>query len=208
MDWIFAHFQVVVAIVLVVVWILRSMGAANKPPGAGRPTRPGANEDPAEAARTRQIQEEIRRRILARQRAETMPPAMPASPQPPPMPPTVVVIDEDATYSGEGPHGPMPTAAAHRAEDAAQAAILEQQRTLMEQLHALRAARAAGEVMPTAAAMRPERTDAAMATHLRSCRRELRRDLRSPSSVRRAILLKEILGEPLALQRNRQLPRR
>lgn len=209
MDWILQHFQIVVAIVVIVFWVLKSIAGGKKADEehSGPMAAPPPVADPGEEDRTRQIQEEIRRRILARQRGETTPP-----PLPPPRP-VIVQREEpelaDPDYPGEGPNVPMPTAAAHRQSDTAQAAILEQQRLLAEQLHALRAARAAGTSVPPVPAVKlPAHAAAAIAGHQLDCRRELRRDLHHSSSVRRAILLKEILGEPLALQRGRTLPRR
>jgi hypothetical protein len=214
MDWVLDHFQIVVFAFVVVVWVLRSIFGANKRGESDETSHPTQQAgDPAEAERTRQIQEEIRRRILARQRGETIG----SAPAAPPSPPPFVVVREEAEpaeveepeYTEEGPRRPMPTAAAHRQADAAQAAILEQQRLLAEQLHALRAARAAGaSVTPRPAITLPRDATAAIAEHQQSCRRELLRDLRHPTSVRRAILLKEILGAPLALQRGWQLPRK
>jgi hypothetical protein len=211
MEWIFDHFQLVVFAVVIVIWVLRAIVGGNKASEESGPTprAPAHTQDPAEAERTRQIQEEIRRRILARQRGETISP---------PTPPPVVVYEEpereepeerEEEYLEEGPRTPMPSAAARRQADTAQAAILEQQRLLAEQLHALRAARAAGATAkPVSAFILPREASAEIAAHQRSCRRELLRDLRQPTSVRRAILLKEILGQPVALQRGWQLPRR
>jgi len=211
MDWLFDNLRVVILVIVIAVWVLKAV-AGNKGRGDVRTGSGPATEDPAEAERTRQIQEEIRRRILARQRGEVAP-AGPAS-TPPPLPVFPAARreddeDNDPNYAGEGPHVPMPTAAAHRQADAAQAAILEQQRLLADQLHALRMARAAGgSITPASPIQLSERAAARIATHERSCRRELLRDLQSPTSIRRAILLKEILGAPLALQRGPQIPRR
>jgi hypothetical protein len=218
MDWILEHFQIVVLAFIAVVWVLKSIFGANKPPAEeqhNRPSTPSA-ADPAEAERTRQIQEEIRRRILARQRGETLAPA--PAPVAPPPPAPVVVHDGfereepevfEPEYQEEGPRAPMPSAAAHRQADTAQAAILEQQRMLAEQLHALRAARAAGaSVTPLPALTLPRDASAAIASHRESCRLDLMRDLRHPKSLQRAILLREILGPPLALQRGPARSRR
>lgn len=212
MDWIFDNFQVVVALVVVVFWILRSIAGGDKSdetpaPGPGRSAK-----DPADAERTRQIQEEIRRRILARQQGQTT-----TAPPTVPVPAAEVAQERAETYHEEdepeefleeGPRAPMPTAAARRMSDEAQAILLEQQRQLAEQLHALRAARAAGSRGASLPSIGLPGAAAAMAAHQRSCRRELLRDLRGPASLRRAILLKEILGAPLALQRGREIPRR
>lgn len=209
-DWILENLRLVIFLGVILVWIMRSV--AGRKSGSASSTGSGPAEDPAEAERTRQIQEEIRRRILARQRGEDSAPVA----VPPPLPPATSTRQQDyeedlddPSYAGEGPNVPMPTAAAHRQADVAQAAILEQQRLLADQLHALRLARAAGgSVTPASPLQLSERATARIASHERSCRKELLRDLRSPTSVRRAILLKEILGAPVALQRGLQIPRR
>jgi hypothetical protein len=212
MDWLLSHSQVFVALIVFVIWIAKAIGGAKKREGQQPPAPlPTNTADPGEAERTRRIQEEIRRRILARQRGEAVGPTPPPVPMPSP-PPIVIVEDqasEDAAYGGEGPHVPMPTAAAHHRADVAQQAILEQQRRLAEQLHALRAARAAGaSVTPRSPLDLPAGARATISAHELDCRRMLVRDLRHTATVRRAILLKEILGPPLALQPGRLLPRR
>ena len=215
MSWILENLQIVIFIAVAVIWVLRSLAGARAEEGGGRASSApgGPGSDSAEAERTRQIQEEIRRRILARQRGETIPPPAPVTP--PPLPVSRYEDEEeealdDPEYVGEGPNRPMPTAAAHRQADSAHATILEQQRVLAEQLHALRAARAGGgSVVPASPIRLPARARAQIAAHGRSCRRELLRDLHEPTSLRRAILLKEILGPPLALQpRGVPIPRR
>lgn len=213
MDWILANFKLFVALVVFAIWIAKSIGGAKKRAGQeSAPPLPTSAEDPGEAERTRQIQEEIRRRILARQRGDVVGPTPPPIPIHRPTPAVVVVEDretEDAAYGGEGPNVPMPTAAAHQRADNAQQAILEQQRLLAEQLHALRAARAAGaSVSPLSPLALPAGARATISSHELDCRRTLVRDLRHTASVRRAVLLKEILGPPLALQPGGSLPRR
>lgn len=210
MDWLLENLRIVIFVIVIAVWLLRSVTGKkdedNPAEGAGQ-----AGDDAADAERTRQIQEEIRRRILARQRGED--PAPMATPPPLPPEPSVWQREEaealdDPNYAGEGPNVPMPTASARRQADAAQAAILDQQRLLADQLHALRMARSAGvAITPVSPIRLSAQATSRIAAHETSCRKQLLRDLRSPTSVRRAILLKEILGAPVALQRGPQIPR-
>lgn len=214
MNWILEHFQVVIALIVIAAWILRSIAGAEQEERPKRSGRAAPAEDAAEAERTRQIQEEIRRRILARQRGETVappnPPPMPAAEAPPPMPVFVEPEEEeellDPDYPGEGPREPMPSAARREAE-AAQAAILEQQRQLAEQLRALREARSVREASSPPSRRVWAGARHATTLHRQTFRSELIRDLHEPVGLRRAILLKEILGEPLALRRDSPLPR-
>ena len=127
MDWILANFKLFVALVVFAIWIAKSIGGAKKRAGQESAPPPTSAADPAEAERTRQIQEEIRRRILARQRGEAVGPTPPPVPIHRPTPRVVEVEDqeaEDEAYGGEGPNVPMPTAAAHERADHAQQAIL------------------------------------------------------------------------------------
>jgi hypothetical protein len=209
-DWILENLRLVIFLGVILVWIMRSV--AGKKSESASPPGSGSAEDPAEAERTRQIQEEIRRRILARQRGEDAAPVT----VPPPLPPATSAqrqhYDEDLddpNYAGEGPNVPMATAAGHRQADAARSAILEQQRLLADQLHALRLARAAGgSIAPASPLKLSDQAKARIASHERGCRKELIRDLQSPTSLRRAILLREILGPPVALARGSEIPRR
>ena len=86
-------------------------------------------------------------------------------------------------------------------------ATLERQRALESQMQALRAARAAA----TRSAREGRQPVAALVPAPGSWRGlgELRRDLSDPFALRRAILLKEILGEPVGLRPGMPaLPRR
>jgi hypothetical protein len=209
MEWILDHFQIILGIAAFVAWLLiGKKGRPQQRSGGQRRT-----DDAGEAERTRQIQEEIRRRILARQRGEAPPVA-----QPPP----VVVFDAEPAqqpwekeWQGEGPPPkpkppPLPVPLT-RAYDATEA-LREQERLLDESRQMLRSAQArvAGSVpsIGDIVDLGPKPVGAS-AKAARARRRELRRDLASPTSLRRVMLLKEILGEPLGLQQGLpRIPRR
>lgn len=223
MNWIFDNFQLVIVAVIVVAYLVRAL--KNRPraddaePPDGAPPRQTITID--EAERTRRIQEEIRRKILARQHGSPPPLASPGD---------VVVLNEDREteepeaveepeYTEEGPRPrppplrqPFPQSApapvAQPMFDAGAAAMLERQRMLEEQLRLLAATRAIGVAGVSPLGM-PAQISARDPAQRRELRRALRRDLSGHQNLRRAILLREVLGPPPGLERDlRKLPRR
>jgi hypothetical protein len=221
MEWIFDHLQLVIAIVVVAAWMLR--GAARRASGHAEPEHHEIGpDDPEEVERTRRIQEEIRRRILARQQGVEPPPIV--SRQPPPLPDLAENAEVEKPEWGVEDSEPAPANPPHAKADAfptefpspaatqtaAMAALLEQQRLLAEQFEQVRAMKLAGS---TAVPPLPDHggmgSAGANAADHRSLRRALRADLAGPPGLRRAVLLREILGEPPGMQRGRlTLPRR
>lgn len=224
MEWVLEHLQFVIALVVIVVWVLNNLRRQSA--GQDEPDRPDARDvrapaqtDVDELERTRRIQEEIRRRILARQRGEPVlapPPPLPVEPAEPPE-------LEEPEWLEEGPRPPPakpPPLLAGRVEqaaattvrgmDAAAAAILEQQRLLQEQIDALRAARAVGSAaVPRLPAVYGHIENSKSEAAAVEVRRAVREDLAGRDGLRRAILLREILGQPPGLQRGPvSLPRR
>jgi hypothetical protein len=173
---------VVASIIRSAMKVARKLGES--PPAASESL---ASFDPAEAQRTRQIQEEIRRKIAERRgtvttaepvaRAETTPweepaAAWTAAPAEPPVEPAVLTST---------------------------AAVLERQQQLADQMRALELARQmeqrkAAEVVATA---RDETERAAAVVAMRGA---LLADLRNAPTARRAILLREVLDRPVALR--------
>lgn len=199
MDWLLANLKLVIFLAVIVIYAIKAVrskaeSASGERPETMRRTMPGEH-DAEEAERTRQIQEEIRRRILARQRGEVAAPLPEAyeeaPPAPPPLPPPVpenrpvVAVDD-------------PYARAAAEVSAREASILESQRAFEEQLRQIKLAREmASAGVPRLAPSRPEAEyRRGPGTGLR-----LRDDLKGRASLRRAILLREVLGEPIALRR-------
>ena len=202
MDWIFDNLKLLVFIAIIVIYVMKAVrakseteGDPNGPQPSSRRTLEG-EEDPEEAERTRQIQEEIRRRILARQRGEPATPmpteVMEEPPQPPPIPPPIPapsprVEPKDDPYAHADPEREM-----HEAR------MLEAQRAMDEQLRQVRLAREMATVavpslaLPTSPA--PSRTTSA-------AQRGWRAELSGRHALRRAIILREVLGEPVGLRR-------
>jgi hypothetical protein len=152
--------------------------------------------DPELAERTRRIREDIRRKIADRQAgripANEPEPELASEPtaydEPPP------VVREVAVERAEPP--PPVVVASSRLDAQRQAEILEQQAALLDKMRQLeetkaaaqrRAAFEASTVSPIAAA----RTQA---------RGALLGDLRDPVALRRAFVLREVLGPPVGLR--------
>lgn len=203
MDWFFDHLQIVIFIVVGIIYALRTLGRQHEVGGDREATRPDSGDDEsAEAERTRRIQEEIRRRILARQRGDAPPASVPgrmsdtpagrrsfprpaeesARPIPPPVPrvqrspaaPVLPQVDES---------------------------MLRHQRELQEKLAAIRAASAnrprmvgelSGRSATTARIVRPAQTN--------DRAQRLRRRLVGKRSIREAVLLREIIGPPVGMK--------
>ena len=181
MDWLLNHPQVLFLIVIAVVAMLQKLKQAHTRDAAG----PASAADQEDAERTRRIQEEIRRRIRERRAlAPTGPPPVseaeePVFPPPPPMieevrpvvvPPPLPVEDATAT--------------------AGIAAEFARQQKLLERLQAFKAAHPASVV--AAPQMSWEAVTPAAGRFVT--------DLRNPASLRRAIVLREILSPPLGLR--------
>ncbi len=146
-------------------------------------------EDPELAERTRRIREEIQRKIARRQQGEASEPAPAAEYAEPPPP----VIRDVVVARSE----PPPVRAAARIDSQRQAEILEQQATWEARLSEARR-------MKDAAARRTEFEQAT--TDQRAVKRAAVQsavldDLRSPEALRRAFILREVLGPPVALRK-------
>ncbi|MGH8021234.1 MAG: hypothetical protein ACREIA_23735 [Opitutaceae bacterium] len=194
MDWILEHLQFVIAAIIIVGYVLRGMRKAQgeEPPGTDPARQPGA--DPDEAERTRRIQEEIRRRILERRRG-----GAPAEP-----PPVIVFEREEQRPVYREERRAPPPIPSRMEPDPAMMAVLEKQRAIEEQLRNIRATKRASAGRP---ARHPVSATASFIDP--GAGLELRRDLSGAHALRKAILLKEILGEPVGLRPGMpDLPRR
>lgn len=180
MDWILNHLQFVLAVAGALAYWLnerRKAGSEEAPP----PHQSKTFDDPELAERTRKIREEIQRKIEQRARGYTQPQAEP--PIEPEAPPPVIREVVVARSSG-------------RMDTQRQAEILEEQAALMERLRE-------AEVMKAAAQKRLE-FEAATADPAPELRAQTRstvvEDLRSPAALRRAFILREVLGPPVSLR--------
>ncbi len=178
MNWILDHLQLVLAVAGGFAWWLNQRRQADKEPP---PHESKTFEDPELAARTRRIREEIQRKIEQRARgyAEPAPTTASAVDEPPP------VIRDVAVPRGAG-----------RLDAQRQAEILEEQAAMMERLRE-------AEVMKAAAQKRLA-FESATADHtpelLARTRSTVVDGLHDPAALRRAFILREVLGPPVALR--------
>jgi hypothetical protein len=189
MDWVLDHLQVLFVIAIAVVAVLQKLKrthageAADEPPAV----------DPEQAERTRRIQEEIRRRIMER-RGLASAPGPETMERPPPLPAPPPLIEELQPFV-------VPPPLEQTMEESRAASVSthesESQQQMLQQLRELEAARAAAyqTVKPTAGA---EATIPASGGSRPVSR--IPADLRSPAGLRRAVVLREILGPPVGLR--------
>jgi hypothetical protein len=190
MDWIINHLFIVVFVAIGVANMLakaKRAGAPQRPPQSAR-----SSLDPDTTERTRRVQEEIRRKIAERAgRLPVAPPTM--TPSPAAGPPAQNIFQELARQMAETKRrAEMQERAQAAAEAQAQQRIQDEQKS-----------RELAEVRQLAEAQRTlqmEQLAAADGATDVSARDKLLADLREPDSLRRAWLLREILGEPVGLQ--------
>lgn len=179
----FMQFLPLVFVLLVVVSIVRNVLRLTKKIGENSPSprQPDAY-DSAMAERTRRIQEEIRRKIAERRGTTVITPA----------PAAENMAEPPMVYRAEPPVEPTFIAAS--------AAILERQKQLSDQMRALELARAT-EVRRALAVNTAATTASNSETGmLAGARSDLLADLQAPASLRRAFVLREILGAPVGLR--------
>ncbi|MEI6105509.1 MAG: hypothetical protein WCR49_00730 [Opitutae bacterium] len=185
MDWVSEHLQLIIAIAGAVAWWLNQRKQQAQA-GTEEPDLEKNFEDPELAERTRRIREEIQRKIEQRSRGGPSAPA--AAPALPPILREVVVREPVAPVLSRSAQSHLE--AQHTAE------ILEQQAALMEQLREaqeLKAGALRRMQFETEVASKEEAAGAAV-------RSALGDDLRNPASLRRAFILREVLGPPVALR--------
>lgn len=195
--------------IFLLVQFVRAMLAAQKQSAAHEEE----HDETDEQRRMREVQERIRRKIAER-RGEGHAPAAPepaplATDQPRPRPtvmaPPPVAGGPLETLGGEilrkvleqpaARTAPPPMAGAHAAE---QAAILARQQELAEQMRELEAARQAAQ--RRAAGLAAEQAAAAQAAAATKAREGWLGELRDAKNLKRAIVLREVLGTPVGLR--------
>lgn len=155
--------------------------------GEAEPPKEFEFEDPALAERTRRIREEIQRKIEQRARGytEAEPPAI-GSEEPPPVIRDVIV-----------PHPAVPAMGGTRLENQRHAEILEQQAVLEEKLREAQRMKAAIQRRTTFESATADHRSAALS----ATRGLVLGELQSPEALRRAFILREVLGPPVAMRR-------
>lgn len=201
MKWVLENLWTLLIIAGVLAQLLQSIRNRKQEGESGSPHEtppPREFEDPELAERTRRIREEIQRKIAERQRGgapaagQEAPPWEEAEPaaygeEPPVV--REVVLERPAPPSLAPAYG-------SRLEAQRAAEILEQQAALAERL------RQAQEMK--AAAQRRAAFEAKSVTPVVRARQAARgaliEDLRSPEALRRAVILREVLGPPVGLR--------
>jgi len=202
MDWILSHLWVVVVIAGLVAKVLQAVrGKADGGTRADSTTDGPTFADPDLAERTRKIREEIRRKIEERRGqagAPTAPdPVRPRlrpeeqSPEATPPPPLVLQLPPVVREVLR----PAPSERAPAAAPAMDEAELYRQQALAGQLREIVERKIAAE-RRAAAAVPTDQEAAALAAR----RGAVLDDLRDADALRRAILLREVLGPPVALR--------
>jgi len=191
-DWIFKHPVLIFLIIAGVSSLLKKLKPQLNEEKPAPPADPRTvQSDFDEIERTRRIQEEIRRKIAER-RGQVAPPPVPMQESEPmyPSPRWSETVEERSPYKIE----PPPLVETERVDP-----VLERQRELAEQLAALKTARNVEGNRVSWAISKPAETEAQAATARADDIYGLR-ELRTARSLRKAIILREVLGPPVALR--------
>jgi len=208
MNWILEHLQIVIAVAASLAYWLTQRRAQTE---EDETPKPRTVQEAEEAERTRRIQEEIRRKIAERRGGV-----------PVDLPPPLIEADEPARERPFAPVDPfggpvgrvqrkLEEMAAERERERVaieEAEALERQRRLADEMRALEAERReAQQRAEQLAAQRRAReiaerqareTGASLDPALASA--SLHATLRTPAALRRAIVLREVLGPPVSLR--------
>jgi hypothetical protein len=213
MSWILDHIGLIIFLAIAYsLWrkaknFLRQVGEETERRAR---QRPGANLDPEEAQRVRQIQEEIRRKIAERrggdQRAMEAPQTTgdlpPPLVRPPAIPPTDPFGGPGGRIFAELQRRMQPAESPPRIPEPVPSNTVQlvRQEQLTEQLRVLEESRAfaARRATQNSAALKSEAESESGQRTL--SRGHLLTDLRQPQSLRRAIVLREVLGTPVGLR--------
>jgi hypothetical protein len=189
MDWVSDHLQFIIAAAGAIAWWLNQRRQSPTEGEEAAPPPETTFDDPELAERTRKIREEIQRKIAERARGyPTEQPTLPHDePAEPPLVREVVVP----------PAPPMSRRGRTALEAQRQAEILEEQATLAERLREAEQMKIAAQKRARYAAATADNSNAARSLS----RSTVLDDLRDPAALRRAFILREVLGPPVALRR-------
>ncbi len=190
MNWVLENLRLIILIGgAIAYWMNQRRKARDEAELAKTLSAPGPktqmNDD---AARTRRIQEEIRKKILERAGGSVK-----SAPTPPAMPPPLRSESEQSPPVRET----YKESSREETEVAADMAMLERQQQLAAKLRELQAQRREHD---RPAEVFAEKTALAMAASGTAVRGSILADLRNPTSIRRAIVLREVLGTPVGMR--------
>ncbi len=205
MDWILSHLQVVIAVAAAIAyWFNQQKTAVREDKDSAAPeSNPfeQVSNEGGEDERTRRVQHEIRRKIAERRGIAPQPSAAPRPAVQPVAPPYVAPRPVAREMTG----GLRERLEAKLAEARArtEAAAREARRQREEEERALEAERIATQVRATEIAAQATLASAALPPAETKNAREVRPwpgELRDPQSLRRAMILREVLGPPVGLR--------
>lgn len=186
MQWVIDHFDTLFVIAVAILAILQKLGRAS---GGTKGAKPRA-EDPEQAERTRRIQAEIRRRIMERRGLAPM-----ASPEPATSAPEPEYAETPPVIAEPSRPAEPPTREPSYAAPSGWDREMERQQQLVRQLAEVSAAGAMGggggdsTMRILAEIPRAPGPD-----------ERLRAELRQTAGLRRAVVLREILGPPVSMR--------
>jgi len=194
MDWVLDNIRLIVIVGGAIAYWLNQRRKAKEEEAAARTGAPAASSaSPVrmgdEAERTRRIQEEIRKKIL--ERAAGAPARLPS---PPPIPETPTPLPR---AQPKAELYVAPSAEEQEKILAADQAMLDRQQQLAAKLRELQQQRREHD---RPAEVFAEKTALAMSASGTSVLGSPLADLRNPALVRRAIILREVLGTPVGLR--------
>lgn len=209
LDWILKNLGVVIFLVIFISQILRAFLNARK----ASAQHEAGHDESAEARRVREVQEQIRRQIAQRRGGsapvEAAPPplARTVEPAPVPRPQTTQLPElfggplgrmlEELQKRAQPPAEPPPRPAYVETRNSAE---LERQQQLADRLKELEDQRAVVQRRAAHVAS-DQRILAASEPALRTVARDLvTADLANPNALRRAFVLREVLGPPVAFR--------
>lgn len=200
LDWILSKLPTIIFVTIVLVQIVRGIAKARQQD----PTPEPRHNEVEEARRN----EEIRRRIAERRAGHVRPPPEPARTEPPP------VIERDPTAIPDLPEplkrmltqlekrrepeltfAPPPPVLPDRSR-----AELERQYQLAEEMKALEEVRLLAKRRATQLAAAQAEAATTKGALRAAARGRLLEDLKDPQSLRRAVVLREVLGTPVGLR--------
>ena len=204
MDWILDNIWVLVAISAVIARLLmkRKEGDAAQR-GQPAPPRESETEDPALAERTRKIREEIQRKIAERRGQRAQPPVLQ------PLPPRPVPAERDSEDTASPltlrdvvrevmhPQTEQELLASRQIKEIAVAAEARRQADVAAKLQEAELVKTATRRRAALEATMAEKKESAAIPPARAAVLD---DLRSPPALRRAFVLREVLGPPVALR--------
>jgi hypothetical protein len=206
LKWIFEHFAVVIVLVVFASQILRALLQAKKTRGEQTAKR----DVSAEERRMREVQEQIRRQIAERRSGRApVPEPPPLAPEPASRPvprPTTTQMPEpfggplgrmlEELQRKVQPAAPPPLVVSHRRA----VAEVERQERIVEELRVAEETRViAKRRADHIVADRKAEADSESGQRT-AARARLLTELRDPQSLRRAFVLREVLGAPVGLR--------